>query len=187
MHASFIIELGNKAHVPILSFSATSPFLTSIRSPYFFRIAQNDSSLVKAISALVQAFGWREVVPIYVDNDYGQGLIPYLTDALTDVDARVPYRSVISPSATDEQIEIELLRLMTKRTRVFIVHMTYSLGSRVFTKAKEIEMMEEGYVWIITHGLTDLIGSLNSSAIDSMQGVWGSGPTYQKLYRVDKF
>ena len=61
------------------------------------------------------------------------------------------------------------------------------LSDLVFTKAKEIEMMEEGYVWIITHGLTDLIGSLNSSAIDSMQGVWESGPTYQKLYRVDKF
>ena len=76
-------------------------------------------------------------------------------------------------SATDEQIEIELLRLMTKQTRVFIVPMTDNLGSRVFTKAKEIEMMEEGYVWIITHGLTDLIGSLNSSAIDSMQGVLG--------------
>ncbi|KAF3446142.1 hypothetical protein FNV43_RR11321 [Rhamnella rubrinervis] len=173
MQASFIIELGNKAHVPILSFSATSPFLTSTRSPYFFRIAQNDSSLVKAISELVQSFGWREVVPIYVDNDYGQGLIPYLTDALTEVDTRVPYRSVISPSATNEQIETELLRLMTKQTRVFIVHMWYNLGSRVFTKAKEIGMMEKGYVWIITHGFTDLIGSLNSSAIDSMQGVLG--------------
>ncbi|KAF3446141.1 hypothetical protein FNV43_RR11320 [Rhamnella rubrinervis] len=173
MQASFIIELGNQAQVPILSFSATSPFLTSIRSPYFFRIAQNDSSQVKAISAFVQAFGWKEVVPIYVDNDYGQGLIPYLTDALTEVDARIPYRSVISPSATDEQIENELLRLLTMQTRVFIVHMWYNLGSRFFTKAKKIGMMERGYVWIITHGFTDLIGSLNSSAIDSMQGVLG--------------
>ena len=44
MQANFMIDLGEKAQVPIVSFSATSPSLTSIRSPYFFRVAQNDSS-----------------------------------------------------------------------------------------------------------------------------------------------
>ena len=94
MQANFVIELGEKAQVPIISFSASSPSLTSIRSPFFFRATQNDSTQVNAISALVQAFGWREAVPIYIDNEYGQGVIPYLTDALQAVDARVPYRSV---------------------------------------------------------------------------------------------
>nr|TKS00111.1 hypothetical protein D5086_0000186290 [Populus alba] len=123
-------------------------------SPYFFRATQNDSTQVNAIAALVQAFGWRAAVPIYVDNEYGEGIIPYLTDALQAVDARVPYQSVISPSATDDQIVKELYKLMTMQTRVFIVHMNQYLGTRLFAKAKEIGMMSEGYVWIMTDGLT---------------------------------
>ena len=77
--------------MPIVAFSATSPFLTSLRSPYVFQVTQNSSSQVKALSAIVQAYGWREVVPIYIDNEYGQDIIPLLIEALQDVDARVPY------------------------------------------------------------------------------------------------
>ncbi|GKU87443.1 hypothetical protein SLEP1_g1838 [Rubroshorea leprosula] len=94
MQANFVIDLGNKAQVPIISFSATSPSLTSIRSPYFLRATQNDSSQVKAISAIVEAFGWREAVPIYVDNEFGEGVIPYLIDALEEVNARVHYKNI---------------------------------------------------------------------------------------------
>ncbi|KAI5556062.1 hypothetical protein BDE02_18G009400 [Populus trichocarpa] len=177
MQANFVIELGQKAQVPIISFSASSPSLTSIRSPFFFRATQNDSTQVNAISALVQAFGWREAVPIYIDNEYGEGVIPYLTDALQAVDARVPYRSVISPSATDDQIVSELYKLMTMQTRVFIVHMFPSLGARVFAKAKEIGMVSEGYVWIMTDGLTaEFLSSPNASVTNTMQGALGVKP-----------
>ncbi|RWR91518.1 glutamate receptor 2.7-like protein [Cinnamomum micranthum f. kanehirae] len=144
--AEFMVDLGDKAQVPVLSFSATSPFLSSMRSPYFVRTAQNDSSQVKAIAAIVRAFGWREVVPICIDSIYGNGVIPFLTDAFHEIDVHVPYRSVIPTSASDEQIVGELYKLMTMQTRVFVVHMTASLGSRLFLKAKEVRMMTEGYV-----------------------------------------
>ncbi|GKV03080.1 hypothetical protein SLEP1_g15448 [Rubroshorea leprosula] len=173
MQANFMIDLGNKSQVPIISFSATSPFLSSLRSQYFFRATQNDSSQVKAISAIVQAFGWREVVPIYVDNEFGEGVIPYLSDALEEVNARIPYRSVISPEAIDEEIRRELYKLMSMQCRVFIVHMVPDLGLRVFDIAKEIGMMDEEYVWIITDGMTNLWSMIDRSDMDSMQGVLG--------------
>jgi ionotropic glutamate receptor len=93
---------------------------------------------VNAISAFVQAFGWRQAVPIYIDNEYGEGIIPHLTDALQAVDARVSYRSVISPSATDEQIVEELYKLMGMQTRVFIVHMYGSLGTGFSPRQKRL-------------------------------------------------
>ncbi|KAJ6373293.1 hypothetical protein OIU76_027600 [Salix suchowensis] len=174
MQASFVIDLGEKAQVPIISFSASSPSLTSIRSTYFVRATLNDSTQVNAISELVKTYKWREAVPIYMDNEYGEGIIPYLIDALQAVDARVPYRSVISPSATDDQIVAELYKLMTMQTRVFIVHMYGSLGTRIFAKAKEIGMMSKGYVWIMTDGLTaDLLSSPNPSVTGTIQGVLG--------------
>ena len=187
MQANFVSDLGEKAQVPIVSFSATSPSLTSLRSPYFFRVAQNDSSQVKAISAIVQAFGWREAVPIYVDNAYGEGIIPFLIDALQNVDARAPYRSVISPSATDDQIVQELYKLMTMQTRVFIVHMSSKLSSRLFHKAKEIGMMSKGYVWITTNGITNSLSSTEPAVLDSMQGVLGVKTYVPKTKELENF
>ncbi|KAK6158725.1 hypothetical protein DH2020_006039 [Rehmannia glutinosa] len=144
--ASFLIALGHKAQVPIITFTATSPSLSSLQSPYFIRYSLNDSSQVDAIGAFIKAFGWREVVPIYVDNEFGEGIIPFLTDALEKVNARLTYRSVISPLATDDQIAAELYKLMTMQTRVFIVHMLSPLASRLFTKAKQLGMMSRGSV-----------------------------------------
>lgn len=65
MQASFMISLGDAAQVPVITFSATSPSLVSLRCPYFIQATLSDSSQVKAISAIVQAFGWRTVVPLY--------------------------------------------------------------------------------------------------------------------------
>ncbi|XP_059659146.1 glutamate receptor 2.7-like [Cornus florida] len=187
MQADFVIDLGDKAQVPVISFSATSPSLSAFRSPYFIRATQNDSSQAKAISAIVKAHGWRRAVPIYVDNEFGEGIIPFLTDELQEIDTRVPYRSVIPPRATDDQIVAELYKLMTMPTRVFIVHMLPSLGSRLFTKAKEVGMMSEGYVWIMTDGITDLLSSLDASVIDSMQGVLGVKPYIPRTKELENF
>ena len=106
--AKFVANLGEKAHVPILSFSATSPLLTTNHNPFFIQTTQDDSAQVKAIAALIQAYGWREVIPIYEDTNYGIDLILYLIDAFQEVDVRLPYRSVISQSLKDSDILEEL-------------------------------------------------------------------------------
>ncbi|XVE71313.1 hypothetical protein DITRI_Ditri10aG0141300 [Diplodiscus trichospermus] len=186
MQANFVINLGNKSQVPIISFTATSPSLTSMSS-YFFRAAQSGSFQVKAISAIVQAFGWREVVPIYVDNQFGESIVPYLTDALQEINTRVPYLSVIPVSATDDQLAQELHKLMIMQTRVFIVHMTMPLGSRILAKAKEIGMMTEGYVWIMTDTMTTTWRSLDASGFDSLQGILGVRTYVHKSKKLEDF
>ncbi|EXB74933.1 Glutamate receptor 2.4 [Morus notabilis] len=187
METNFIIDLREKAQVPIITFSAKSPSLASLRSSYFFRVAANDSAQVGAIGAIVKAFGWRQVVPIYVDNEYGEGVIPYLTDALQAVDARVPYRSVIPPAASDDYITAELYKLMTMPTRVFVVHMLPDLGSRIFAKAEEIGMMSDGYVWIVTDGISDFMSTLNSSVLESMLGILGVKSYAPKTKALENF
>ncbi|XP_058113310.1 glutamate receptor 2.7-like [Magnolia sinica] len=185
--AHFMVDLGSKAHVPILSFSAVSSSLSPIRTPYFIRTAQNDSSQVKAIAAIIRSFRWRSVILIYEDTDYGNGLVPYLVDAFEETDTRISYRSVIPLSAPNNQITGELYKLMTMQTRVFIVHMSYSLASRFFLKVNEFGMMGEGYIWIITDGLTNLLDSLDSSVIDSMQGVLGVKQYVDKTKEMGDF
>ncbi|KAF8400400.1 hypothetical protein HHK36_013698 [Tetracentron sinense] len=70
---------------------------------------------------------------------------------------------------------------MGNQTRVFVVHMTVSLGSRLFAKAKETRMMTEGYAWIITDGLSSMLDLMTPSTIDSMQGVLGVKPYIPRL------
>ncbi|KAF8035049.1 hypothetical protein BT93_C1161 [Corymbia citriodora subsp. variegata] len=188
MQTDFLIHLGDKYHVPIISFSATSPPFSSIRSPYFLRAAQIDSSQVNAISAVIQAFAWREAVLIYEDNEFGASIIPSLIDALEEVNTQVPYKSLISPSATDDQILQELHKLMTMQTRVFILHALPTLGSRLFAKAKEARMMSEGYVWILTNGITDLLSFMDSSIVaSSMGGVLGIKTYVPDTPNLDNF
>lgn len=61
--------------------------------------------------------------------------------------------------------------MKTMQTRVFVVHMSLSLGAPLFLKAQDIGMLSEGYVWIIMDGLMDLIYYMDSALIEAMQGV----------------
>ncbi|KAL0774215.1 hypothetical protein Bca101_039366 [Brassica carinata] len=187
MQAHFMIDIGQKLQVPIVSYSATSPSLTSLRSPYFFRATYEDSFQVNAISSIIKLFGWREVVIVYVDNTFGEGIMPHLTDALQEINVRIPYRSVISLNATDHEISLELSKMMTMPTRVFIVHMSTSLASRIFTKINEIGLMKAGYVWILTNGIADQLSSINETGIEAMQGVLGVKTYVRKFKELEKF
>ncbi|KAF8109120.1 hypothetical protein N665_0102s0029 [Sinapis alba] len=173
MQAPFLINLGNQSQVPIISFSATSPLLDSLRSPYFIRATHDDSAQVHAISAIIKSFRWREVVPIYVDNEFGEGILPYLVDAFQEINVRIRYRSALSLHSSDDAIKKELYRLMTMPTRVFIVHMLPDLGSRLFSIAREIGMINKGYAWIVTNGIVDLMSLMGESRLEDMHGVLG--------------
>jgi ionotropic glutamate receptor len=185
--AVFISKLGNITQVPTVSFTATSSSLTSDSMPYFVRATVNDSAQVNSIALLIQAYGWREVVLVYDDTDYGRGILPYLNDALQELDIRVPYRSVIPLSATSENITQELYKLMKMQTRVFVVHMSSTTASLLFTKAKEVGMMNKGFVWIITDGVANILDSLNPSVIEAMNGVLGVRYHVPKSQELDNF
>ncbi|KAI4356980.1 hypothetical protein L6164_000956 [Bauhinia variegata] len=180
--ARFIIEIGRKAKVPIISFSATSPSLSPTLNYFFIRTAQDDCSQVKAIASVIEAYGWREVIPIYEDTEYSNGLMPYLNEALEEIDTRVPHRVVIDPHSSETESFYELNKLKnelgkTLRTRTFVVHMTREQGSKLFSSADKAQMMSEGYAWIVTEGLSAVLRPVkNPIVLDSMQGVLGVRP-----------
>ncbi|KAF5954594.1 hypothetical protein HYC85_007450 [Camellia sinensis] len=49
--------LGERAHVPLISFSATSPYVLS-RTRHFVQIALSDDPQVGTITAIVESFLW---------------------------------------------------------------------------------------------------------------------------------
>ncbi|KAF9612897.1 hypothetical protein IFM89_004313 [Coptis chinensis] len=187
MEAEFVAELGNKYQVPVVSFSATSPSISSSQIPYFVRMTQSDTSQLKAIASIISSFGWKEVIFISEESDYGNGIVPYLIDIFQASNISVPYRSVVPLLATEDQILEKLRNLLTMQTRVFLVHMSSALGANFFLKVNEVGLMSEGNVWIITDGLTDLLGSMDYSVIESMQGVLGLKPYIPRSRKLNKF
>ncbi|KAL9154530.1 hypothetical protein ABFS82_10G121500 [Erythranthe guttata] len=182
--ANFVIGLGNASNVPIISFSATSPSLHP-QTPYFVQTALSDDAQADAVAAVVKYFKWHQIVLVYEDSDYGNGITPYLSNAFQQVNARVSYRSVIPISTTNDFILQEMYKMKTMQTRVFVVHTSSALASRIFLKAKEAEMMSEGYVWIVTTGIMELFYSLDSKVVESMQGVVGVRPLVPRSSRLN--
>ncbi|KAJ0030373.1 hypothetical protein Pint_14244 [Pistacia integerrima] len=105
---------------------------------------------------------------------------------LREVNARVLRQCVISPGSSDSEIpmKLESLKENYAQTRIFLVHMIASVSSKLFLQAKKSGMMDEGYAWIVTEGLSSLLDPVHSKAINSMEGVLGLRPfipSYRKL------
>ncbi|XP_042029533.1 glutamate receptor 2.7-like [Salvia splendens] len=186
IQADFVIDIGDQVRVPIIS-QATSPLLSPTESQHFVRASWCSSSQAKAIAAIVKNFGWREVVFVYEDTNYGSGLMPFLSEGLMQINALVSYQSIVSPSAGDDQILLELFKLKTMQTRVFVVHMLPHLATHFFKMVKEAGMMREGYAWIIADVLTSLLDSVSSETIEAMQGVLGVKAYVPRSKEVRRF
>ncbi|XXG71027.1 hypothetical protein AAC387_Pa07g0373 [Persea americana] len=184
--ADFLAYMAQEAHIPIISFSAVSSSLPPFEVKFFVRMAQNDSTQALPIAALVQAFGWREVVIIHDDSESGMVLIPYLTDAFQEIDVKVRRRLVLA--STKSSINKTLHKITKqKRTRVFIVHLPFSLSKRFFMNIHKAGMMEKDYVWIITSELTNRLCYMDSSIFNTMQGVLGVQTFVPESERLDDF
>jgi glutamate receptor, ionotropic, plant len=183
----FVAYLCNRSRVPLISYSATSPAISPAHLPYFIRATLNDSSQSISIAAFIQHFGWRAVVPIYEDSDYGSGILPSLIDALQPIDTRIPDRAVIPTTVTNDYIEKELNRLATLPTRVFLVHMLPDLAIRLFKLAHKLNMMSDEYVWMVTDGVATVLETLNTTEINSMQGIIGFRPYVPKSDEISNF
>ncbi|KAK3435608.1 hypothetical protein EUGRSUZ_C00260, partial [Eucalyptus grandis] len=183
--AELLGELGDR--VPIISFSASSPLLSREKNPNLIRMTTNDNSQVGAIAALVQKFGWRELVIIHEDSSYGNGIIPDLLLALHEGNARVVHRIVLPPRARDVYVEAQLYKLMALSAKIFIVHMSASLASQFFIKVNELGLMSTGYGWIVTDRIVNELPVMDQSVLDSMQGVIGIRPYIPPSERLRNF
>uniref|UniRef100_A0A0D6QSG0 Glutamate receptor n=1 Tax=Araucaria cunninghamii TaxID=56994 RepID=A0A0D6QSG0_ARACU len=183
----FVAQLCDHAQVPMVSFSATDPLLSSHRCPFFIRLPHSDAVQMRAIAELVKQYGWRKVVAVYADNDYGSGALSSLSESLQAVGSEIAYKSAIPTDANRVFITGELYKLMTMQPRVFVVHMTPELGKGLFSVACEIGMMADEYVWIITDGISTALDAFDASALRSMRGVLGTRSYIPRSAELDNF
>nr|XP_027067345.1 glutamate receptor 2.2-like [Coffea arabica] len=178
--SAFVAELGARAHVPVISFTAESQGFSHTKSSYFVRMSPDDLYQIKGLAAICQQFGWHNIVVIYEDSRHGNVFMSKLNKEFQEVDIRVGYSSAVSTSADDVYITKGLNKLMTMQTRVFLVHMNTLLGCRLFHLARKAGMMTEGYAWLITDSFSNFLNSEDSSSLE----VWALAMAIEKLLPV---
>uniref|UniRef100_A0A2N9HS74 Ionotropic glutamate receptor C-terminal domain-containing protein n=1 Tax=Fagus sylvatica TaxID=28930 RepID=A0A2N9HS74_FAGSY len=177
--AHVISHIANELNVPLLSFAATDPTLNSLQFPYFFRTTQSDIFQMAAVAEIVAYYEWRDVIAIYIDDDYGRNGVAALGDKLAEKRCKISYKAPLSPNLTREDIRNALLQVALMESRVIILHIYATWGLEVLDEAKKIVsgpngMMGNGYVWIATDWLSTVLdtdSSLFSATTYSSQGV----------------
>ncbi|KAJ0966127.1 hypothetical protein J5N97_027265 [Dioscorea zingiberensis] len=172
--AHVISHVVSELHVPLLSFAATDPTLDSLQYPYFIRTIQSDYYQMNAIADMIEYYGWREVIAIFVDDDYGRSGIIALGDALAKKRAKISYKAALPPNADDSTINDVLVEVNLMESRVYVVHVNPDSGLAVFSVAKFQGMMTSGYVWIATDWLASVLDSSETpgpSTMNLIQGV----------------
>uniref|UniRef100_A0A803QJW2 Glutamate receptor n=1 Tax=Cannabis sativa TaxID=3483 RepID=A0A803QJW2_CANSA len=164
----------NELHVPLLSFGSTDPSLSAQQYSYLVRTTQSDYFQMYAVADLVDYHQWREVIAIFVDDDYGRNGISVLGDALAKNRARISYKAAFSPGASISEIHDVLLGVNLMESRVYVVHVNPDSGLNIFSVAKSIGMMGAGYVWIATDWLPSHLDTLrlpDPNIMNLLQGV----------------
>ncbi|KAA8526501.1 hypothetical protein F0562_008296 [Nyssa sinensis] len=90
--AHMISQIANGLQVPLISYAATDPTLSASQFPYFFRTTQSDSYQMVAMADLIYFYGWKEVIAVFVDDDYGRNGISALDDELEKKMSKISYK-----------------------------------------------------------------------------------------------
>lgn len=170
-----ISHVANELQVPLLSFAATDPTLSSLQFPFFVRTTQSDLHQMTAVAEIVDYYGWKEVIAIFVDDDYGRNGVSALEDSLAPRRCRISYKGGIKsgPGVDRSEITDLLVKVALMQSRVVVLHVNPDSGFMVFNVAQYLGMTGNDYVWIATDWLSSVLdsASLSSNAMDVLQGV----------------
>ncbi|KAI9094197.1 hypothetical protein K1719_026779 [Acacia pycnantha] len=172
--AHIISHVVNELHVPLLSFGATDPTLSSLQYTYFVRTTHSDYFLMNAVADVIDYFGWKEVIAIFVDDENGRGGIIALGDALQKKRAKISYKVAFAIGASTSDLSILLNAVNLMESRVYVLHVNPDTGLSIFSLAKKLGMMGNGYVWIATDWLPSVLDAIepdDPNTMNLLQGV----------------
>lgn len=172
--AHVISHIANELQVPLLSFSATDPTLSSLQYPFFVRTTQSDLFQMAAVAQIVEYYEWREVIAIYVDDDQGRNGIAALADKLAERRCKISYKAPMKAEPTRDDIRDVLFKVLLTESRIFVLHTYAKSGLDVLDMAHYLGMMGSEYVWIATDWLSTILDTnspLPPETMDQIQGL----------------
>ncbi|XP_017238897.1 glutamate receptor 1.4 [Daucus carota subsp. sativus] len=172
LDGTLLALLSEKAKVPM--FSLGGSLTSSDEYPYFFQLSHSEALQSKATAALVESFQWKTVNFICEDSEFKSGVLSHLFEYFQEKSIQIGHISALSSMISDDGIRAQLNKLMSMQTKIFVVHMSPSLASRLFLSVKSLGMMSEGYAWILTDKTRNFINS--EELMQQMEGALALKP-----------
>ncbi|XP_002963727.2 glutamate receptor 3.3 [Selaginella moellendorffii] len=187
--AHFVAHMAAATQVPLVSASATDPTLSEYQFPFFLRLARSDRMQMEAVAGIISVYGWREVVAIYSDDDFGTNGVDTLGDALVGFGASIVFKAALDPAIDRTGISKILAGLAQMGTRIFVVHLQPAMGLTLFSEAYLLRMLDKGYVWIATEAIISTLDTiyLESNYVQATQGVIGTRSYVPKSPQLEAF
>lgn len=174
--AHTLSHLSNELHIPLLSFTALDPTLSTLQYPYFIQTAPNDQFQMTAIADMIHYYGWHDVVVVFTDDDQCRNSMIELGDKLEERSLKISSKVPLPPypTATRTQVQDALVKIKMMESRVIVLYTFSKTGFLVFEVAQSLRMMGAGYVWITSSWLSTVIDSTSPLPLkiaNSIQGV----------------
>ncbi|KAL6135261.1 hypothetical protein ACLB2K_067489 [Fragaria x ananassa] len=172
--AHMISEIANGLQVPLISYAATDPTLSALQFPYFFRTTQSDGYQMAAMAGLIDYYEWKQVIAVFVDDQYGRNGISALGDELQGKMSKIAYKLALPVEFNQSYLTDLLNKSKLLGPRVYVVHINPDPGLRIFDVAKGLQMMTSDYVWFATDWLSTTIDSfspMNKTSLALLNGV----------------
>ncbi|VVB14924.1 unnamed protein product [Arabis nemorensis] len=76
---------------------------------YVIRTTQSDLYQMDAIASFVDFYGWKEVIAVFVDDDFGRNGVAALNDKLAGRRLRITYKAGLHPDTMANKNEIKII------------------------------------------------------------------------------
>lgn len=188
--AHMISFISNGLHVPLISYAATDSTLSSLQFPFFLRTTQSDQYQMEAVADIVYFYEWKEVIAIFLDDDYGRNGIAALDDALAKKISKISYKLPLPINYDLSDIVYVLNQSKSLGPRVFVVHINPDSQLRFFNAVQKLKMSGSNYVWLMTDWFSTTLDSFspkNRSYLRALEGVVSLRPYIPQTTRKRTF
>ncbi|XP_022140487.1 glutamate receptor 3.7-like isoform X2 [Momordica charantia] len=172
--AHMVLQIANNLQVPLISYAATDPTLSALQFPFFLRTTQSDSYQMTAMAELIDFYEWKEVIMIFVDDDYGRNGMSTLADELDKKMFKISYKIPLPSQFNLSEITDILNKSKLLGPRIYVVHVNPDPKLSIFKIAHQLNMMTSDYVWLATDWLSTTLDSIlptHQTSLNILQGV----------------
>ena len=167
--AHVIGEFAQRIQIPVISYAATNPDLSSrVAYPTFFRTVPSDNSAALAIVSLFNRFNWSSCIIIYQNDAFGSNGAKIITEAFVNNDLTV--RDTILYDVASRRIQADLKTSLAKSaTRTVILWAESDNAADILKQAIHLNVVGPLFTWILSDTID--FDDFNETQYDALTGI----------------